>query len=68
MTRTGPGSESMFYSRRKMIIDEINVLKRKRGSTAAAAVEELELVRERSNMTLNSLAKILKKQRTDKPS
>lgn len=58
----------MFYSRRKMIIDEINVLKRKRGSTAAAAVEELELVRERSNMTLNSLAKILKKQRTDKPS
>ena len=53
------GTERMFYCRRKVIIDAINTRKRKRASSNAA-VEELELVRQRGQLSLNGLSKLLK--------
>jgi hypothetical protein len=50
--------ERVFFSRRKVIIDEIRT-RHAAGISLAAAVEELELVRKRSKLSLHGLWKML---------
>lgn len=52
-------SERVFYSRRKVIIDEIRTRER-RGGHAQVAVEELELIRQRGKRSLYGLWRLLK--------
>ncbi|EAS32210.3 uncharacterized protein CIMG_13776 [Coccidioides immitis RS] len=53
------GTERMFYSRRKVIIDYIN-RQRQGSASGSAAVEELELVRQRGKLSLNRLSRMLR--------
>lgn len=55
-------SEAVMYGRRKVIIDEIRS-RQARGITAAAAVEAVELVRQRGQLSLYRLSLLLNEQR-----
>jgi hypothetical protein len=52
--------ERVMFGRRKVIIDEIRARQAK-GVSIPAAVEEVELIRERSKKSLHGLSKMLKK-------
>lgn len=53
-------TERVFFSRRKVIVDEVRT-RHAEGSSIAAAVEELELIRQRGKMSLHGLYKMLNK-------
>ncbi|KAL1989509.1 hypothetical protein VTN49DRAFT_6706 [Thermomyces lanuginosus] len=53
-------AERMFYSRRKVIIDDIFKRQKSKGGSLNAAVAEVELLRQDRNLSLNALAKVLK--------
>ena len=53
-------NERMFFSRRKVIVDEIRA-RQATGISLTAAVEEVELVRRRGKLSLHGLWKVLKK-------
>jgi Centromere DNA-binding protein complex CBF3 subunit, domain 2/Transcriptional activator of glycolytic enzymes len=55
-------SEQVFYGRRKVIIDEIRS-RQARGTASGAAVEEVELVRQRGQMSLYQLYLMLNRQK-----
>ena len=55
-------SEAVLYGRRKVIIDEIR-RRLARGITAGTAVEEVELVRQRGQMSLYQLYQMLNRLR-----
>jgi len=55
-------SEQVMYGRRKVIIDEIRSRQAK-GITTAAAVEEVELIRQRGQMSLYQLYQLLNRQK-----
>ncbi len=55
-------SEQVMYGRRKVIIDEIRG-RQARGITAGAAVEAVELIRQRGQLSLYRLSQMLNKQR-----
>ena len=53
-------SERVMFGRRKVIIDEIRA-RQSEGLSVAAAVEQVELVRQRGNLSLHGLYKLLNK-------
>ena len=55
-------SEQVMYGRRKVIIDEIRG-RQARGITAGAAVEAVELIQHRGQLSLYRLSQMLNKQR-----
>jgi hypothetical protein len=55
-------SEKVFYGRRKVVIDEIR-RRQAQGISAGAAVEEVELMRQRGRLSLYQLYKLLNRQK-----
>ena len=55
-------SEQVFYGRRKVIIDEVR-RRQAQGMSIGAAVEEVELVRQRGQLSLYQLYQVLNKQK-----
>src|SRR3954451_20975707 len=55
--------ERVFFSRRKVIIDEIRRRAAERGGNTAAIVEELELIRQWGKFTLHGLWQVLNQPR-----
>jgi hypothetical protein len=55
-------SEKVIYSRRKVIIDEIR-RRQAEGINTGAAVEEVELVRQRGRLSLHQLHQLLNRQK-----
>jgi hypothetical protein len=59
-------SEQVMYGRRKVIIDEIRS-RQARGITTGAAVEEVELMRQRGQLSLYRLFQLLNRQKKCAP-
>jgi hypothetical protein len=57
-----PHSEQVMYGQRKMIIDEIR-RRQAEGINTGAAVEEVELMRQRGRLSLYQLYELLKRQK-----
>ena len=55
-------SEKVMYSRRKVIIDEIR-RRQAEGINTGAAVEEVELIRQRGRLSLHQLHQLLNRQK-----
>ncbi|OJD18721.1 hypothetical protein AJ78_01258 [Emergomyces pasteurianus Ep9510] len=60
--RKSSPKEQMMFSRRKVIIDEI-YKRESSGMSIDAAVQSIELIRQRGRLSLNSLIKLLKRER-----
>ena len=59
-------SEKVMYGRRKVIIDEIR-RRQAEGINTGAAVEEVELVRQRGRLSLHQLYQLLNRQKKSAP-
>ena len=58
--------EKVMYGRRKVIIDEIR-RRQAEGINTGAAVEEVELVRQRGRLSLHQLYQLLNRQKKSAP-